>query len=194
MASKELIEAIAVTAELCGRVFSEAAARVFVADLSGYDEREVVGALSRCRREVKGLLTIGDVISRLDDGRPGAEEAWAMCPKSESESVILTQEMGTAYGIASSLIDSGDLVQARMAFLEKYRSEVSRNREQRLKVEWFPSLGTNKAGRESALLDAVRLGRISEKHARSVCGEIDMDSLAIASKESLPLGFTKAMP
>jgi hypothetical protein len=34
MPSRELIEAVAVTAELCGRTFSEAAARVFVSDLS----------------------------------------------------------------------------------------------------------------------------------------------------------------
>ena len=55
MPSVELIQAVAVTAELCGRVFSEGAARTFVSDLAAYPEPAVLKALTRCRREVKGM-------------------------------------------------------------------------------------------------------------------------------------------
>ena len=81
--SSKLNEAIAVTAELTGTVLSKVAAQVMAEDLARYPEAQVMGALTRCRRELKGRLTIADVISRLDDGRPGVEEAWAMLPKDE---------------------------------------------------------------------------------------------------------------
>lgn len=194
MASRRLIESIAVTAELCGKVFSEAAARVFVSDLDGYDEHAVIGALTRCRKEVRGLLTVGDVISRLDDGRPGPEEAWAMCPKDEDVSAVMTQEMAESFGVASSLISSGDLVQARMAFLEKYRSLVSKSREEKNPVSWFPSLGNDKGGRASVLIEAVKLGRISSKRAESICYEVAGDLDALGLSEDLPLGFVKGIP
>ena len=105
MATPELIQAIAVTAELCGRSFSPEAAAVFVDDLSGFDEQALLGALRRCRREVRGLLTVQDVVSRIDDGRPGPDEAWAQIPRDEAASVVWTDEMAEAFGappIASS--------------------------------------------------------------------------------------------
>ena len=50
MPSKALIQAVAVTAELCGRTFSEPAARVFVEDLAAYPEAAVLA------ETVEGLL------------------------------------------------------------------------------------------------------------------------------------------
>ena len=61
------------------------------------DQPAVLKALTRCRREVKGMLTIQDVVSRIDDGRLGVEEAWAMMPFSESQSVVWTEEMAQAF-------------------------------------------------------------------------------------------------
>ena len=67
MPTLTLLEAVAVTAELCGRTFSEPAARVFVADLAAYPEDAVLKALTRCRKEVRGALTVADVVQRIDD-------------------------------------------------------------------------------------------------------------------------------
>src|SRR5438128_1262787 len=105
--SRELIEAVAVTAELCGRTFSEAAARVFVDDLSRYPEHQIIAALGRCRREVKGVLTVSDVVSRIDDGRPGVEQAWSMVPITESQTAVWTDEIATAFGTCVALIARG---------------------------------------------------------------------------------------
>ena len=91
--SSKLIEAVAVALELTGTVLSEAAVRVMADDLSRYPEYQVLVALTRCRRECKGRMTISDVLSRLDDGRPGVEEAWAMAPKGESDTCVWTDEM-----------------------------------------------------------------------------------------------------
>lgn len=163
--SKTLIEALMVTAELTGTTFSQAAATVLAQDLSAYPEPMVLGALVRVRREVRGRFTLADVIARLDDGRPGPEEAWAMVPKSELESAVWTQEMAEAFGTAMPLLDSGDRVAARVAFVEAYRRLVQQARDERLPVRWSPTLGTDPRGRTSALLEAARKGRITQEHA-----------------------------
>lgn len=183
MPSPELIRAIAVTSELCGRTFSEAAARVFVGDLSAYPEEQVLGALVRCRKEVRGALTIQDVISRLDDGRPGAEEAWAMLPHNEGDSAVWTTEMSQAFGVAVGLIDAGAMVEARMAFKETYLRMVNHARDKGIAVRWAITLGHDVRGRESALIDAVDKGRISYERAQEFMPMLPAksDALRIAS-------------
>ena len=166
MSSRELIEAVAVTAELCGRTFSEPAARMLVSDLSRYPERAVIGALSRCRREVKGALTVSDVVSRLDDGRPGVEEAWSMLPLSESQSAVWTAEMSQAFGVALPLLEAGDKIAARMAFKESYSKAVSQARDAGSAVDWSVTLGFDEQGRKPAIEAAVRAGRITLEHAQ----------------------------
>lgn len=158
-ASKELLQAIAVTAELCGKVFSDASARVFADDLSDYDEQAVLQAMARCRKEVRGILSLQDVISRIDDGRLGVEEAWALLPQDEDTSVVWTDEIAQAWGIASALL-ADDRIAARMAFKEAYTRIVTQAREQKKPVSWVPSYGYKVAGRAAAVADAVRLGRI----------------------------------
>ncbi len=165
MASAALLEAVAVTAELCGRTFSQPAAKIFVADLAGYSDAAVIKALAKCRREVKGLLTVQDVVSRIDDGRPGAEEAWSMMPFDERQSVVWSDEMAAAFGICGPLLSRGDKVAARMAFKEAYTRLVAESRDLGKRVRWTPSLGHDKAGREAVLIAAVEAGRLTYDHA-----------------------------
>jgi hypothetical protein len=155
--SENLLKAIAVTAELTQTEYSIDAARVMAEDLAQYDEQQVLAALVKCRRELKSRLTIAEIISRIDDGRPGAEEAWAMIPKDEFSSVVWTSEMADAFGVCYKLIESGDTVQARMAFIESYKSRVNKARDAGEKVKWIPSLGHDKNSRESVLADAVMI-------------------------------------
>lgn len=162
--SASLLKAIAVTAELTGTDISEGAARVMLQDLSRFPEKQVLDALTRCRREIKGRLTIADVIQRIDDGRPGVEEAWAMIPKSEGTSVVWTEEMAKAFGVAVHLIDHNEIA-ARMAFKEAYQREVSAARNDGAPVRWIPSLGLDASSRESVLTEAVANGRLPAAHA-----------------------------
>ena len=166
MPSTELLEAVAVTAELCGRTFSEAAARMFVGDLSAYPEQAVIKALARCRKEVRGILTVQDVVSRLDDGRPGVEEAWVMLPMTEDQSVVWTDEMSQAFGVARGLLEDGDRVAARMAFKEIYTQLVNEARDAGKPVNWTPTLGYDPRGRDVVLLQAVAAGRLPLEYAR----------------------------
>lgn len=165
MPSSKVIQAIAVTAELCGRTFSPAAAAVFAADLDGFPDDAVLAALTRCRKEVRGILTTQDVISRIDDGRPGVEEAWAMIPRDEESSIVWTDEMAQAYGSVAPLLAEGDKIAARMAFKETYSKLVSEARERRELPKWTPSLGSDVSGRQMALIDAVRHNRLQLAHA-----------------------------
>lgn len=165
--SERLLQALAVTVELTGTDLSKMGARVMAMDLAQYPEDQVVGALNRCRRELKGRLTIADVLARLEDGRPAPEEAWALIPRDEAASAMWTDEMRAAFGVAYPLL-AENLVQARMAFVERYKVEVQQARDEARPVRWEFSPGTDKDGRELVLLDAAEKGRISASGAAAL--------------------------
>jgi hypothetical protein len=170
MGSSQLLKAIAVTAQIYGRELSEDAARVYAADLAAYPEALVLQALSRCRKEVPRFPTIADIVARIDDGRPGADEAWAMIPKDERASVVWSAEMRDAFGVARALIDS-DEIAARMAFRETYTRLVSDARARGVPAQWEPSLGHDRLGHAAALKEAVHKGRITAAHANALLAE-----------------------
>lgn len=162
----ELLQAIAVTAELTGTQLSEPAARVFLQDLSRYPLNQVLGALTRCRKELKGRLTLADVITRLDDGRPGPEEAWAaVSGLTEDDTVVWTYEMQQAHGKVSAMIEEGETIPARMAFLERYKYLCQFARDGGIAVQWIVSLGNKAAGREGPVMEAVEQGRLTAERA-----------------------------
>jgi hypothetical protein len=178
-------EQIQATAELCGQPLSKMALAVLVMDLDGYPPQQVIGALRLCRREHRGRLTAEAIVSRLDDGRPGVEEAWSMIPHSEAGSVVWTDEMATAFGAASPLLAMGDHIAARMAFREVYQAAVSRARDARTPPVWRPSLGWDVAGRETALREAVEKGRLSAEQATALLppGRFDGGGSALPAPE-----------
>jgi hypothetical protein len=165
MTSESLIKAVVLTAEVMGTELSVDGARLMCDELSAYPEPMVLASLSRCRRELRNRLTLADIISRLDDGRPGPQEAWGMVPQDEATTAVMTDEMATAWGVALDLLQSGDAVAARMAFIEVYQREVTKARDEHVPVKWFASLGHDKAGREQALISAVEKGRLSRQYA-----------------------------
>ncbi len=188
--SIELAKAVAVTAELTGTNLSETAIQVMLDDLSRYPEVQVMGALTRCRRELKGRLTIADVISRLDDGRPGVEEAWAMLPKDEQTTAVWTVEMSQAGAVVHDLLDRGDEVAARMAFKEAYAKACQAARDRGEPVSWSASLGWDKGGRESVLKAAVIAGRLTDNQAKIYLPEVDFQALLAAAPEPIRLKLT----
>lgn len=192
MPSKALLEAVAVTAELTGTDLSAAAARVMADDLAVYPEAQVLAALVRCRRELRARLTIADIVARLDDGRPGPEEAWAICYPAigdEGATIVWSDEMREAMQAALSLAD--DKVAARMAFLECYRAACTEARNRGAPVRWSASLGWRSADREGPLLAAVEAGRLAIEHVRPLLAPenapqklLDMTQRALAKRRS----------
>lgn len=87
-----------------------------------------------------------------------------MIPRDEAASVVWTEEMAQAFGVAIGLLEEGDQVAARMAFLERYRTLVQSARNAGELVHWTPSLGTDRLGREAALIAARDKGRLTHAH------------------------------
>lgn len=174
----ELLQALAVTAELTGSEYSDAAARVMADDLEAYPLDQVLGALTRCRRELRGRLTLAAIIERLDDGRPGPNEAWAMIPQDERGSVVWSDEMAAAFGVAAPLLAEGQIIAARSAFIECYETAVATARAARRAPRWTPSLGHDPLTRTRALEDAVRKGRLTSEHAHALLPAPDREQTA----------------
>lgn len=178
-------ETLAVTAELCGSTFSEPAVRMMIQHLSAYPDDAVLNALVRCQKEVRGRLSLAEIISRIDDGRPGAEEAWAMIPRSERDSAVCTEEMLEALGSVSHMLDD-EPIPARMAFKEAYDRAVREARSAGKPLHWRVSLGWDKTGREGPILDALKLGRISEQEAIGHIGYTDSGQAALGALGATP--------
>jgi hypothetical protein len=95
-----------------------------------------------------------------DDGRPGAEEAWATAVTAvdEAETVVWTAETSEAWRIAQPVLEGGDEVGARMAFKESYARLVQEAREKRLAPAWSVSQGHDPALRHIAVERATSAG------------------------------------
>lgn len=167
-ASSRIWKALAVLAQVHGRgQIDDDVADTYEADLAPYPEPQVLAALDRCRRELRTFPTIADILARMEDGRPGPEEAWAMIPKDEIGSVIWTDEMRQAYGIVRELL-AQDPVAARMAFREAYLRLITEARSSARPTRWSPSFGMDPAGRAMALQLAVHARRITDAEARAL--------------------------
>lgn len=98
-----------------------------------------------------------------DDGRPGAEEAWAIAltSRDESDTVVWTQETAEAFAICSPIMELGDEVGARMAFKEAYQRLTSQSRNANIPVQWSASLGWNLERRTTVLTKAATAGLLA---------------------------------
>lgn len=196
MPSRDLKNALMATAEVCGVQWSEAAAALAVAELSRFPEPAVISALSRCRREVAGRLSLAHIIERIDDGRPGPDEAWAQISAlGEEGSAVLTQETLAAWKEVRDLIES-DETGARMAFRGVYLRLVTASRTEGRPVQWVPSLGKDPAGREAALREGAAVGRLDSRHAAELAGHASNDPKVIRAEleAKKPAGFLPAGP
>lgn len=187
MADQEVIKALAVAAELCGTNLSVEAARVFAMKLQAYPKAQVLQAIDRAMEECKGRLTLADVISRIDDGRPSADEAWGMIPKSEHDTAVCTREMMRATCGIADMIEN-DPIPGRLAFKAAYEREVRQARADNRPIEWQITLGWSVSGREGPVMDALAKGRITHQQAANAIGH-----LPSASNEALGYNRTAAI-
>lgn len=152
-------------ASLHGKALNATAGRIFLNALRDYPQDLVLAALERCTRELKTFPTIADVLSRIDDGHPGVEEAWALVPKNEQDSAVWTGEIARAFWACVSLIDS-DPVGARMAFKEKYSKELLEAKAAKRPPKWDATLGTDKEKRVRVIQAAVQERKFLPEYAQ----------------------------
>lgn len=165
----QVVQAIAVTAEILGHELGPSAQVTMADDLGEYPLEVVLSAIAQCRREVS-RLTLAAILQRVEaaDGRPEPNEAWSIASGAADEraTVVWTDEIQAAFAAAKPLLDNrDDKVGARMAFLAAYERLVAAARRQRIPVSWQTSLGWDMEQRESAVSEAIRLGRLTNDQA-----------------------------
>lgn len=162
-----LLTALGATAEIMGTQLEPRPLMIMAEDLSDYALADVLNALKRCRREVKGRLTLADIMERIDssDGFPGAEEAWSLMSRPEDDTVVITEEMAEAMQYARPLLNEGDKIAARMAFKDAYLRIIRESRDNHRKPRWFVSLGHEKQSRAQPIADAIRNGKLTLDHS-----------------------------
>lgn len=96
------------------------------------------------------------------DGRPGAEEAWAIAltGKDEQSTVVWTQEIAAALSICRPVLDSSGAISARKPFLDAYARLVGEARAAHRPAEWVASVGWDKTQQAAAIKGAVNAGRL----------------------------------
>lgn len=168
---EKLVQMLAVTAELMGHELSGTALAFMAKDFQQYDISLMEKALQNVRLNQSRFnqAAVQREIDNLSpDGRPGADEAWAIYPHDENASAVISSEMAEAMGVARPLVEEGNMIAARMAFRDAYNRIVSQNKLKGIAPQWFPSLGHEPEGRKQALDDAVARGRISLSHAAAL--------------------------
>jgi len=160
--------------------------------LEPYSIDQVRMALSQHMRESKFPPVPADVVMRLpreSDGRPDANEAWAIAIRSrdERDTVVWTQESAEAFSIALPVLEGGDEVGARMAFKAAYERLCEAARAAGKNAQWVKSLGHDPSLREGAIMKAARDGRLSIADASTVIPALESESYEdpIEVKENL---------
>jgi len=166
-------------------------AALFFNALKGYELATVSAAFSaHVKDPARGKFapTPADLIAQIDavtsDGRPGAEEAWAMVPMDEAQTVVWTNEMAEAHGVCQPLLSAGDKIGARMAFKEAYERIVAQAKRTGQRPKWSASLGHDLALRKQALTRAVEQGKLTAEDAFDACPALPMPASARLSLPS----------
>lgn len=169
---EHLTELIYATAEVLGQDLKARAVMMMVGDLESYPVREIEAALARCRAELTGRLTLAAILERIPSAQQhlAPNEAWALALASmdEAETVVWTDEIAEALGAASPILQGGDKVGARMAFLSAYERAVTIAKSEGRRPRWTPSLGTDPQRRKMVLDEAVADGRLPAPRAEAL--------------------------
>jgi hypothetical protein len=176
-----LAAAICATAEAMGQEMNPGTAAMMAEDLCAYSVPVVKAALKACRFEVKGKLAMADILQRVQasDGRPGKDEAWAiaMTTNDEFETVVLTDEIQLSLAAAKPVLDAGDKVGARMAFISTYERLVGQAREDNKQVNWHVSVGFDANRRVQAISKAAQMQRIPQERAQQYLADLNVEPI-----------------
>jgi len=153
----ETVKMIVLTSEICGGArWSDEVGEYVKAHIEHYGDAAVKHALKRCQLEVKGLLSLADIIARIPDGRPAVAVAYAQVSGSEADTFITTDEVLAAWGIARQT--DGDKFAQRAAFDAAYKEICASNRINGVFPKQIVSIGHDKARAKAAIEAGVKQG------------------------------------
>jgi hypothetical protein len=124
-----------------------------------------------------------DIIAQVrgvssDDGRPTADEAFALLPKSELETAVWTPEMAQAWYAGASDLYETDRIGSRMAFRASYERLVERARRDGAPIKWTVSLGHDPRGREEPVRKAIEQGLLPASAAPALLPDAEVEDVA----------------
>lgn len=160
----QFMQLLAETLAAYGKPLPEAAmVRAWLANLEPFPLHVVAAAMHAYRDENGEFAPVPAGIAircKLLDGRPGAEEAWAIALRSanEADTVVWTAECAEAFSICRPVLDSSGAISARKPFLEAYARLVAQARAERRPAAWSASIGWDEAGRIAVLKRAAAAG------------------------------------
>lgn len=159
---EELIVALMATAEIMGSEIKPNVAVLMVDDLSGYALNDVLKSLVQVRRECSGRLTLKLILDQLKamGGWVSANEAWAISLPALDErvTVVWTAEAEAAFLLVRPLLDAGDRIGARMAFIPAYERLVDDAKQNKRQAMYQISNGWDLELRKSEIDRAVASG------------------------------------
>jgi|SaaInlStandDraft_3_1057020.scaffolds.fasta_scaffold46334_2 hypothetical protein len=169
---RDFLETLDAAYEMHGKTVSSAAKRLWVEGVGQYPLSAVQYGFSRVLQTSPFLPKLADVRLMIlsNDGRPSADEAWAIAVQvsDEGATVVWTDEISTAWMDAKPIIDTGDNVAARMAFKSSYNRAVDLAREGTIPIHWKPSLGHDISSRHAVLRAAYEKGHLSSDYVQSL--------------------------
>lgn len=191
--SDKVLDALQIASELTGTEWSKAAVKTILYKLGPYPEAQSIAAIDKAMSECRGRLTLNDILQNLPDplGYRGPEEAWAICLKAlrdESVTVFRTEEEASSSGAAWDLLQAGDKVAARMAFIETYSAALTRAKVEKRRAEYKMSPGSDRDGREQAIMEAVQKKLITVKRATTLLPHLSEEEII----KCLPIGNQSA--
>lgn len=153
------------TMELYNRMVSDDAARLWWASLAKYEFQEIRRAFSEYVTGPDGRFppVPATIIERLGTGLPKfpePNEAWAIGLKSTDEALTVcwTDEIAQAMGSAQPILQRGDEVGGRMAFIETYKRLVGEAKAAGRAPRWSMSYGDDPHMRIEAERQAQKAG------------------------------------
>lgn len=188
----EIAKAIALlTAEYGLQPFPKERIDMWMQALQNFPKGSVMASTQRYIVSNKFKPQLADIVAgctaQLDGEWLGADEAWGLMPKSEHESAMLTGEMAQAMAAAAPLLEARDKTAARMTFRETYNRLVERAKIEGRSPAYYPSFGTDAAGRVSMLANAVNAKQVTLERATELLPEFAPDLVQMLGVKNHPL-------
>lgn len=159
--------------------------------LSSFPAGSVVASAENYMRTNKFKPQLADIVqgcmTQVPNAWLSADEAWALMPKSEMDSCMLTNETAQAMAAADPLLQSGDRVAARMAFKGAYERLVETAKVEGRQPVFFPSLGGDVPGRAAMLGAAVKAGQYQLEAAINIAPEFAHEIVQLSGVRNHPL-------
>lgn len=188
----EIAKAIALlTAEYDLPPFSPDRIAMWMTALAGFPTGSVARSAANYMRTNKFKPQLADIVqgcmAQVPNAWLSADEAWALMPKTEAESCMMTDESARAMAAASPLLEAGDRIAARMAFRAAYERLVEQAKVEGRQPAFFPSLGSDVQGRAPMLGAAVKAGQFQLEAALNIAPEFSAEIIQLAGVTKHPL-------